>query len=511
MNGAEAMVTTALAAGIDVCFANPGTTELPLVMALDRSPAMRPVLCLFEGVCTGAADGYARMAERPALSLLHLGPGLANAGANLHNARRARSPMVTVIGDHARWHLPHDPLLASDIETLARPLSDTVLRCSDPAAAGAMTARAIEAALSPPGRCVSLIVPEDVQSGAAEAPPPRPSPAAATPVAPERIERAAKALREGPAALLLAGAATRGAGLAAAARIAAATGAKLFCETFPARVERGAPLPAIERLPYFPEQAVAALDGCRTLVLAGARSPVAFFGYAGQPSVLVPDGCAELPLAAPGEDIAAALEMLADAFPRAASREPGQPRPSVPDGPLDPVRVGLVLAAVQPEGVIVVDEAITSVGPWFAAAGTAPRHTVLALTGGAIGAGLPLATGAALACPDRPVIAFQADGSAAYTLQALWTQAREGLHVVTLLCANRAYRILQVELARAGHVAAGGAARRFTEMSDPAPDWVQLARGFGVAAERAETAPELAAALRKALAEPGPHLIEALL
>ncbi len=512
MNGAEAMVRTALAAGIDVCFANPGTTELPLVMALDRAPAMRPVLCLFEGVCTGAADGYARMAERPALSLLHLGPGLANAGANLHNARRAHSPMLTVIGDHARWHLPHDPLLASDIEALARPLSDTVLRCTEPGSAAATTARAIEAALAPPGHSVSLIVPEDVQAGPSGAPPPRLEPPAAARVEPERIEHTAKALREGPAAILLAGAATRGKGLAAAGRIAAATGAKLFCETFPARVERGATLPVVERLPYFPEQALAALAGCRTLVLAGARAPVAFFGYAGQPSVLVPDGCAEIPLAGPGEDVTAALEMLADSLPRTADAAEGaRTRPSVPDGPLDPVRIGLVLAALQPEGAIVVDEAITSVGPWFGAASAAPRHTVLALTGGAIGAGLPLATGAALACPDRPVIAFQADGSAAYTLQALWTQAREGLHVVTLLCANRAYRILQVELARAGHVAGGDATRAFTELSSPAPDWVLLAKGFGVAAERAETAEGLAAALRRALAEPGPHLIEALL
>jgi acetolactate synthase-1/2/3 large subunit len=325
------------------------------------------------------------------------------------------------------------------------------------------------------------------------------------------VERAAKALREGAAAILLGGAGARGAGLAAAGRIASATGAKLFCETFPARVERGGSHPVVERLPYFPEQALSALAGSRSLVLAGARTPVAFFGYPGLPSVLLPDGCAEIPLAGPGEDVAAALEALADTVPRHSPAGSAPRRSEVPDGPLDPVRLGLTLAALQPEGAIVVDEALTSVGPWFGAASGAPAHTVLALTGGAIGAGLPLATGAALACPDRPVIAFQADGSALYTLQALWTQARESLHVVTLLCANRAYRILQVELARAGHAEPGPAARAFTDLSGPAPDWVSLARGFGVPGTRVETAAALAAALRRALAEPGPHLIEAVL
>lgn len=511
MNGADALVRTALAAGIDVCFANPGTTELPLVAALDRAPGLRPVLCLFEGVCTGAADGFARMTGRPALSLLHLGPGLANAGANLHNARRAHSPLLNVIGDHARWHLPHDPLLACDIEGLARPISDDVLRCGVADGVGATTARAIESALTPPGRVVSLIVPDDVQSEATGAPAGAVRVPAAPSVEAEIITRAAKALREGPAAILLAGAGARGAGLAAAARIAAATGAKLFCETFPARVERGGSHPALERLPYFPEQALAALAGCRTLVLAGARTPVAFFGYPGQPSVLVPEGCAQLTLSHPGEDVAAALEAVADSLPRPAASARGAARPCVPEGRLDPVRLGLTLAALQPEGAIVVDEALTSVGPWFGAAGAAPAHTVLALTGGAIGAGLPLATGAALACPDRPVIAFQADGSAFYTLQALWTQAREGLHVVTLLCANRAYRILQLELARAGQAAPGPAARAFTDLASPAPDWVSLARGFGVPGERVETSQALATALERALTEPGPHLIEVLL
>ncbi len=511
MNGADALLRTALAAGVDLCLANPGTTELPLLAALDRTAGVRSVLCLFEGVCSGAADGFARMTGRPALSLLHLGPGLANAGANLHNARRARSPLLNVIGDHARWHLPYDPLLASDIEALARALGDQVVRCDAPDAVASSTAHALTSALTPPGRVVSLIIPEDVQAGPAEATPIRVRPPAAPAVSTANVEAVAKALRAGSAAILLAGGGTRDAGLTAAGRIAASTGARLFCDTFPARVERGATHAVLERLPYFPEQALAALAGCQTLILAGARTPVAFFGYPGQPSVLLPEGCTALTLARPEEDVAGALVAVADLLPRAPARPQTASRPAVPDGRLDPVRLGLTLAALQPEGAIVVDEALTSVGPWFGAASAAPAHTLLALTGGAIGAGLPLATGAALACPDRPVIAFQADGSAAYTLQALWTQAREGLHVVTLLCANRAYRILQVELARSGCSAPGPAVHAFTDLSSPAPDWVHLARGFGVPGERVETSESLARALGRALAEPGPHLIEALL
>lgn len=511
--GGDAILRTARAAGVEICFANPGTTELALVSALDRAPGIRPVLCLFEGVCSGAADGWARMMGRPAATLLHLGPGVANAGANLHNARRARVPMLNLVGDHARWHAPFDPLLASDVDGLARAVGDTVVRCHDAGLASAATARALEAALAPPGHVATLIVPDDVQAGAAGEVLTPVRPAARARVPEEVVERVARALTAGDTALLLGGAGATAAGLAAAGRIARRGAARLFCETFPARVERGGSHPALDRFPYFPEQALAALAGVRTLVLAGAREPVAFFGYPGQPSLPVPEGCTVLVLARPDEDAALALEALADALPRGDERPPapGAPRATRPTGKLDPVSLGLVLAALQPEGAIVVDESLTSGGPWFGAARSAPAHTVLALTGGAIGAGLPLATGAALAAPDRPVIALQADGSGLYTLQSLWTQAREGLHVVSVICANRGYRILQAELARAGVTAPGPAARGFTDLSHPTPDWVALARGFGVPGRRVETAEALAQSLEAALREPGPHLVEAVL
>jgi acetolactate synthase-1/2/3 large subunit len=513
MNGAEALIRSAVASGVDVCFANPGTTEMPLVAALDRVTGMRPVLALFEGVCTGAADGYARLTDRPAMTLLHLGPGFANGIANLHNARRARSPLVNVIGDHASWHLAADAPLTSDIVSLANPVSGWVRSVRRAEDIAADTVAAIEAALAPPGQVATLIVPADCQWNEAHgvaATARRVAPAA---VASDRIERAARALRDGDAALFLGGVALRGAGLRAAARVRAASGARLLHDVFVARLERGADLPAIERLPYFPEQAIAALANVRSLVLAGTREPVSFFGYPNVPSRLAPEACERIELAAPDEDVVGALDALADALgaPREVPALPRAPLPGVPSGTLDVATLGQSVAALQPEGAIVVDEAATSGAVWFALAGSAPRHTVLGLTGGAIGQGLPTAVGAAIACPQRKVIALQADGSGMYTAQALWTMARESLDVVVVLCANRAYRILQLEVARAGIAEPGPAARALTELSNPTLDWCALARGMGVPAARATDADSFVKEFSRALADPGPALIEAWL
>ena len=514
MNGADALIRTAAAAGIDVCFANPGTTEMPLVAALDRATGVRPVLALFEGVCTGAADGFARLADRPAMTLLHLGPGFANGIANLHNARRARSPVFNVIGDHATWHLPFDAPLTSDIVSLANPVSGwlrSVRRAEDVAAD---TTAAIEASLAPPGQDATLIVPADCQWSEAPGGAPvtvrRSAPAA---VSADRIERAARALRDGGGALFLGGVALRGAGLRAAARVRAAASARLLHDVFVARLERGADLPAIERLPYFPEQAIASLAPLRALVLAGTREPVSFFGYPNVPSRLAPESCERIELAAPDEDVVGALEALAEALgaPRDVPAAASAARPTVATGALDVASLGQTLAALQPEGAIVVDEGATSGAVWFAHAGAAPRHTVLGLTGGAIGQGLPTAVGASIACPQRKVIALQADGSGMYTAQALWTMARESLDVVVVLCANRAYRILQLEIARAGVAGPGPASRALTELSNPSLDWCALARGMGVPAARASDADVFAKELARALADPGPALIEAWL
>ncbi len=512
MNGAQALIRTLAGSGVNVCFSNPGTSEMHFVAALDAVRDVRGVLCLFEGTATGAADGYGRMAGRPASALLHLGPGLANGLANLHNARRARTPLVTVIGDHATYHKRHDAPLESDIESLAGSVSCWLRRSARGADVAADASDAVAAAMAPPGGIATLILPADVSwSDGAEPASPRHvrSPGAAPG---DAVDRAAAVLRSGePCVLLLGGEGTRRAGLEAASRIRRATGARLLCETFPARYERGAGIPAVDRLAYLAEFAMAQLDGARHLVLAGAREPVSFFAYPGKPSSLVPGGCQVHVLGQPGDDVPGALTALADLVAPGAKPEPQQPvRPGLPGGDLTAETAAQVIGALLPEGAIVSDEANSS-GLWLpAATAGAPPHDWLTLTGGAIGQGLPLATGAAVACPGRKVLALEADGSAMYTISALWTHAREGLDITTVIFRNRSYAVLGMELARVGAPEAGGAARSLLDLSRPDLDFTALASGMGVPASRASTAADFAVQLRRALAEPGPHLIEAL-
>jgi acetolactate synthase I/II/III large subunit len=487
---------------------------MPLVAALDSADGLRAILGLFEGVCTGAADGYGRMAEKPALTLLHLGPGFANGIANLHNARRARSPIVNVIGDHATWHVGADAPLRSDIVSLAKPVSGWIRSVQNSRSLAAATAEAIAAVGRAPGQVATLIVPSDCQWDPAER---HAEPIAATPprtVNADAVKHAAEAIRKGSRiALFLGGTALRARGLKAVAEIAAKSGCHLICETFPARLERGAGMPALDRLPYFPEQAIEMLQPFDTVILAGAKEPVAFFGYPNLPSQLLPAHIAATILAEPTDDVAAALEALASevAAPVSVSNAAGISRPERPVGKLNAMSAGAAIALTMPEGAIVMDEAATTGLPFFAASTAAPPHTYLSLTGGAIGQGLPCATGAAVACPDRRVIAYQADGSAMYTLQALWTQGRESLNVTTVLCNNRSYRILQIELARAGIAEPGRKARSLTSLANPDLDWTALANGMGVPAVRVETAEDLTRELERSFATPGPSLIEMIL
>ena len=514
MNGAQALIRTLVDCNVDVCFTNPGTSEMHFVAALDAVPEMRGVLGLFEGVVTGAADGYGRMADRPAATLLHLGPGLGNGLSNLHNARRARTPVVNIVGDHATYHRRFDAPLASDIETVARNVSAWVRSSSSPGEVATDAVEAVTAAMGPPGHVATLILPADV-SWLEGGEPARPAPPAPRPTVPDdTVVAVAKALRSGePSVLLLGGVAMREQGLVAASRVANATGAKLFGETFPARLERGAGVPPIERLGYLAEFTMAQLAGARHLVLVDARAPVSFFAYPNKPSDLVPDDCEVHVLAADGADVVGALDHLADVVGAAAdsaTRQPAQ-RPDRPTGELTGEALANAIGALLPDGAIVSDEANTA-GLWASGATAgAPRHDWLTLCGGAIGQGLPVATGAAVACPDRKVVSLEADGSAMYTLQALWTQVREGLDVTTVIFNNRSYAILNLELHRVGAEDPGPRALDMLDLSRPDLDFVSLARGMGVEATRAESADDFTSQFERAMGAPGPHLIEAVL
>ena len=516
MNGADALCDTLLASGIDTCFANPGTSEMHFVAALDRKPQMRCILGLFEGVVTGAADGYARMTDKPAATLLHTGPGLANGLANLHNARRANTPMVNIVGDHATCHLPYDAPLTSDIAALARPMSHWVRSTRGSNEISADAAEAVAQARSHPGQIATLIVPADAawnETTAAIAPVAATKPRQRVDASAIRV--AADLIRSGRrTTLMLSGVALREPALAVAARIAQHTGVDLLFQQSNARMERGAGRPVVARVPYAIDQALAQLKDVAQLVLIGAKTPVGFFAYPGKPSVMTAPGCTIHPLATAGDDLQHTLEWLADELgvPKAlAFKTPERVRPALPTGALTAEAVMTALAALMPEDAILCDESVSSGRTLFGFTRNAPRHDYLQLTGGAIGVGIPLATGAAIACPGRKVICLQADGSAMYTVQGLWTQAREGLDIVTIIFSNRSYAILRNEFTSVGAGEPGHNARRMLDLDNPALQWVQLAAGMGVAASRATSAEAFNQALQRSLAEPGPQLIEAVI
>lgn len=511
MNGAESVLRTLVGSGIDVCFANPGTSEMHLVAALDSVPEMRGVLTLFEGVASGAADGYARMADFPAATLLHLGPGFGNAFANVHNAYKARTPMVNIVGDHAVGHKPLGAPLASDIESVVRPVSNWVRTVRDGRAAATDTAFAVAAARA--GGVATLIFPADAGWGQSRGPVPPVAVPERPPVPEEAIEASAKALRSGAGALLLGGVTTRTRGLELGARIAAATGARLFRDTFPSRLERGGSRPRPAAVPYLTELAVDALSGLSHLVLAGTQQPVGFFAYPGQPSLLAGPHTTVTQLASAEEDALAALEALADALGVPAAPPAPEPieRPALPTGgALDLDTLTAVVGALLPEGAVVVDEAVTASVPFVERTAAAGEHDYLFITGGSIGWGMPTATGAAIGAPGRPVVNLQADGSAMYTIQSLWTQAREGLDVTTIIIANRSYAILEFEFSRVGAEGEGKAARELMDIGRPELSFAGLATSMGVPGRRVDDVPGLVSAVREALAEPGPHLIEAM-
>ncbi len=514
MTGAESLLRTLLANQINVSFMNPGTSEMQFVSALDRVPAMRGILALFEGVCSGAADGYARMTGNPASTLLHLGPGLGNALANFHNARKARSPIVNIVGEHSTQHLGHDAPLTADIEAFARPVSGWVRTLASATAMGETAAAAIDAAIGPPVQVATLIIPADFSWSEAGNPGPA-LPHRARIVPPrEQILAIANTLRSGqPAGILLGGRALTAPALTAAARIAAATGASIYANRNSGRMSRGLGVAPATRIPYFPEAAQSLLANLAHLILVESKPPISFFGYPGLRSTLAPPECALEILAAEGEDGLAALEALADELNAPRSIEIANPdRTALPTGEhLTADAIGRAIANLTPEHAIFSDESVSSNERIWPHLSAVPAHDYLPVTGGSIGQGLPVALGAAVACPTRKVIALEADGSAMYTFQSLWTMAREKLDVTTVILANRRYRILDIEMKRTGSGPVGPLADRMLDLSEPAPDWVKLSQGLGVRAARAVTADEFIREFRAAMREPGPALIEAVL
>ena len=511
MNGADSLVQALIAGGVEVCFTNPGTSEMHLVAALDKRPEIRCVLGLFEGVVTAAADGYARMAGKPACTLLHLGPGFANGLANLHNAWRAHSPIINLIGQHAISHLAKDTPLNSDIEAIARPYAHWLRTSQSASELGRDAAEAIVASRTPPGQIATLIVPANVawetggQIAAIPSIPTAPLPAA------ENIDRAAKMLQSGlRTAILLCGNALYGRGLEVAGRIAAASKAKLLVPYPFARLERGAGRTIVDRVPYVPQQAIELFREFRQLILVGAAEPLAYFAAPGRTAVLTPADCEIHTLANPEENCADALEALLSSCK--LSQAPGlleKPfRPTQPTGKITLDGLAASIAACLPENAIVADESMTSGRGIMSAARCAPPHDWLGNTGGSIGIALPLAVGAAVACNNRPVLCLSADGSGMYTLQALWTMAREGLNITTVIFANRAYEILKREFASIGIGEPGAVASSLFAIGRPDLDWVALAKGMGIPGTRVDSLDAFNKALKQGLEAGGPNLIE---
>ena len=519
MNGAQSLIASLVKSDVDVCFSNPGTSEMHFVAALDSVPEMRGILCLFEGVASGAADGYARMAEKPASTLFHLGPGMGNAIANLHNAQKAFTPLVNIVGEHATHHRKYEAPLTSNIEGYAEPFSKW-LRVSQTAKdVGADAADAIAACQSGVPGIATLLLPANTAWDSGGVIAQKVPVAAPKPVVPSHIKDAANRLEQAKrAVMLINGSAVSERGLEAAARIREKTGATIYLSTFHARAERGAGRVNIPKLPYFPDQIYAALDGCDELILVGQDRPVTFFAYPGKKSDCTPEGVEPFKLSTLAEDQVAALEALAEEVGAPAiDKLSGDPRsklivPELQKGELTPHSAGHAIAALLPENCIIADESTTSGGTSYLLTMNAPPHDLIAVTGGAIGGGIPLAIGAAVACPDRKIVNLQADGSGMYTIQGLWTIARERLDVTTVIWNNRTYNILNMELHNVGAANdAGPMALSMFDLSNPDIDFCALARAMGVEAMRATTAEDFNGQFAYCMANKGPHLIEAMI
>ncbi|CTQ52813.1 Putative acetolactate synthase large subunit IlvX [Roseibium album] len=511
MNGAEALVETMLASDVSVCFANPGTSEMHFVAALDTHPEMRCILCLFEGGATGAADGYARMSGNVAGTLLHLGPGFGNGWANLHNARKGRSGVVNIVGDHAGYHLKHDAPLQADLDGVAGSVSHWVERASDSSIVASMGAEAIRVARS--GQIATVILPADSAWGDSVSGPTKVLPSAKKhrPDA-DRIAAAVQNLSLPGAALMVSGPGLFGPGADLAGQIAARTGCRLLAPFFAPRIALGEGAVAFEIMPYNADQSGEFLSDMSRIVLVGEDPPVNFFAYPGKPSTPEPAGCAIDRLCYGDWDVMWTLENMAAAAGVEGKEHVAQVAgeiPAVQTGPLTSEGIGRGLANAIPDGAIMVNEALTAGPGIWPAVNSAARHDRINNTGGSIGQCLPNALGASVACPERPVFAISGDGSAMYQVQCLWTAAHEKMDITFVIIANRGYQILHAELLAQGAPKPGRNARAMFDIENPLLDWVALASGHGVPAVHADSEESFVEALKKASTTDGPFLIEA--
>jgi len=507
MNGSECLVGTLINHGVDLLFTNPGTSEVGLLAEIGSSEQIRAVPVLFEGIAAGAADGYFRMTGRPAATMLHVGPGLANAWSALHNAAKARSGVVNIVGQLSEAHLELESPLKSDILALATSVSDVVRYPLSTARVGIDAKAAADAAKR--GKVATLVMANDVGwcDGAELATPPEAQDADTH----GALDPAAMtALKQGPRTLLLLGGLALDVGAQRdAAAIASATGCSVMIEWASARCERGGDLPSWARIPYPVDEAVRALVAYDTIVLCGATEPIAFFNYCNSPSRLAAPSTRVIDLHPEGADERPALS----AARRALASDPARPcHPPAArytyGAPKSPDPVSAAIAAALPQDAIIVNEAITSASDLFAASAAAPRHTWLDNLGGSIGFALPVSIGAAIGAPDRRVITLCGDGSTMYSPQGLWTIAREELDITVLVFANQAYKILVSELVRTSDTNLDDQAVSLLQLNNPEIRWTELAHSLGVASTRVSSCDQLKSALMSAFGTKGPRLIE---
>ena len=514
MNGAESMLESLINNGVDVCFTNPGTSEMHMVSAIGKTQGMRAILGLFEGVCTGAADGYGRMAGKPACTLLHLGPGLSNGSANLHNAYKANSPIINLIGDHATYHKKHDAPLTSDVIGLATPVSHWVKTSVDAKSLPNDAVQAVNIANTGLGKISTLIVPADCAWNESVAPISENNRPRIPTVEKAAVDVAMQLLSNGkPTLLLLNNMALTEPSLVLVDKIAQASGARVFRDTFIRRMPRGKGCCAVERLGYFSEEAMEQVKGIEQFIMVGTKAPVAFFAYPDKENEFYSKNTTLHTLCTQDENAEDALHHLVQALganniaPRFVQLE----KPGLGTGDLTPETIGQTFSELMPSNAIIVDEAVTSSGPCQKYSATSEYHDWIDLTGGSIGFGLPFSIGAAVACPDRKVICIHGDGGAMYTIQSLWTIARENLDICIVVFANRKYQILQVELTRVGAKSINDKTRDMLDIGRPDLNFVNLAQGMGVNASQATTIDEFNQQYKEAMQHKGPRLIEAII